>query len=1690
MAEMLGSTTNLLYGYNASWLTKETGNNALFSVTEKALKEQPLLNTNKQGIWGFPEISLHDTAESLLDTLFPYHVNNPSDGTIAPNLPSGSLLISDYNRDSAIKQLSDTLGVNLAVKDCGFALVQLRRHDDTSTHAVNQMNVLVHPNPARIPDEFGVTEDFSRAAADLKRVKPRGSAFSPEHITVNDANEYLKFFTTQGTHFVSNITLGDVIFQVYIMPQKRYDRVKKIYKDSRNKLSGPQAVLFRQYTTDSNTGTFGYVKEYGNILSFSQTETLTASIKKGDWEEDTFAKTNSIFALYQDNASITTETLNSEYKEVTSITTELTSLTLFIEHSRKQIWRRVFKGGIIQKYKKAIQPEFVSYYNYDLADDLKQNELPGFLSNIATPHINTYKAGLDFSTLQFIAAKEVKDFTLYSNYVYNTGQKTTEIPGKEVLISAQLVALENKKLITTLKLTDAAFKSFQFSSQQFYGALMIENTKGDNHYTFVDGLRYISNTDGPNGRYYVTVDADVRKAPDCAVLDKLKNNLHFNFAFAEGNLNLIKSNNCKSELKSFFINSFKWITEIIPSESDDEDLLDLRVRALNAAHVEKNDSQGSFVPILPYKDYEAHIQGILNYLDQIDTTIDHYHTSIEFRKLKELNINIAKDLNKNIIDSGKLLSEYINASVSQQKALADYYKAIIKQKQSEQKKQEDSVNNLFSELTEQQSEINTAIKNYKQAIEDWRVTEAIKLGLTLAGDVFAIGGAIVDPIKGIDELAKFAQLVKKIQKLLKILSATYTLFEDTKKGVAKFKEAQKAFEGVGSILTSDLQWDELIINLDAILSKGPDDPDVKSKKTDVMAAFKIYVKRGKAYVTAKANVQKIASEVYNQQRQKNMIQDQIDRLKVLHTNLNPAQIKDLDKSKIDLIGLTGSLSVIRSQMLGLLAKTFVLKDEALQYTYLQQATPISSFDILGIKGALVTQQGNTITAKTELGEYVPTVTTPIPIEIEVPSESLRDGNVYEFNLQPNLKEFFQYVDVRVLAVVAKVDGIKSTDNGEYLVQLAYNGQPFMDRDVNRDMIVFNTISRHRPYLYKVKGNQPKFTDKGETWSADVNPITPFSTWEISLPNTKTNKGIVFEELTTKITLTFVLKARVHDVKKRMLEKSLRLFTAKNASPIKPSISTLLSQMSGKSVLNSWDVVFNMSLSKINNVLKSQYESLKINDQEYGGKISTNTSIKGANIGNIETYILQKFNINYGYPELVFLVNEGSTGKLEMQITSGTVQNGSKYIGEEDDRALLEALAKKAGLPPDAVKKETIGGKEKLVLQYYNDPNPLETKATLQAVIKIGQVKGLINGNQNILSVVLNMGKGTFSAKDIQIDMSDEQKIAFSDAVKAYFVAHPVNFIINSLDLTGITTLADLKPHQFLFKALKTQNGNEMLQLFIQTNKRETFNYSQTYISTDVPDPIPEGSEASLMINSRIFYGSVLKESLQGDWTFQAEQPSDKTKAWEGIFTQASVHGSVDLSSLNHSSSSGSQYSTTVTDYTYTPKGGNPVKWSLDTMKISTGDHGNMRLQYHRKNTFYFVENSRTTHCSMFHCKTSNYSNNQSSDITLDISASLPVKITETGRKQNIQINASNKSVSIDARTSGGGPCGSDDLQSKINKQLKDNVPEQITKKLNISFDSVSVFALKNLLFPSNNYINLQDAYVPGDLLIIGNFEDS
>ncbi|MDE6635987.1 MAG: hypothetical protein K2K09_05200, partial [Lachnospiraceae bacterium] len=112
----------------------------------------------------------------------------------------------------------------------------------------------------------------------------------------------------------------------------------------------------------------------------------------------------------------------------------------------------------------------------------------------------------------------------------------------------------------------------------------------------------------------------------------------------------------------------------------------------------------------------------------------------------------------------------------------------------------------------------------------------------------------------------------------------------------------------------------------------------------------------------------------------------------------------------------------------------------------------------------------------------------------------------------------------------------------------------------------------------------------------------------------------------------------------------------------------------------------------------------------------------------------------------------------------------------------------------------------------------------------------------------------------------------------------------------------------------------------------------------------------------------------------------------------------------------------------------------------------------------------------------------SSDYSLSISANIPLKISGSGREQKISMTMAAQDCQITGHMSGGGPCGcGDDIQAEFNQQLRAQLPEKLRTNMNMDFDDISLFAVKNLLFVDDDYITFVDVAIPGDVIVTGTF---
>ncbi|AZE51336.1 hypothetical protein C4K04_5698 [Pseudomonas chlororaphis] len=1664
----IGFSTNLIDGLNPDWQPQSGKLDILYPAAKQSMELKDIVWPTTRGQWSFPDITLHENAASLLNELIPYQVVAPSSDVDTPGIGAGALLCGAQGSEASLDQLSNAIGVDLTNAEHRYALVKLRRIDGTDTHSSAASGILVHARPRQPDPSYGLHDDFVSNSTKLphagrSRLQDYGSQLSEDKATT-----VLNSFSEYGTHYVSSVEVGDTILQVFAYSPEKFEPIKKAYADGTgNPLSGPGSQNFVQFTTNSHTGVFGYVEQYGAIICLSNADVFNTTLRNDDWLDSTWSRKNSVFALFNKHPKLSLIDLQDKFTEQAPVSVTLACLSVMLEQKRGLLWQRIFKGAMVQKYRDSIQANFAIYDKRDFVSMLPQ-DTAGLVSYIATPTINVYKTRLDLTSIQFVAAEEVKDFTVLANVLSVTSSVPVAIPGGNINLFAQVLDMRVQGQPRCLQLADDAFDSLQLACDEFLGALVVRNQSGTRYDVIVDGLRFGLNGSGPTAKPVIA--SDVRVLPPASTVPKLIDSLQFSMTFAEAVLS--NQSGCPNDKIQGFVRKYLiWLSKFVPAESSDPEVLALRVRAMDLAHYVTDSAYGSFVPILPYTDYQPYAQSILDYLDRIQLQLAANQQKIDNRRTNELIIDVGKTLNQNIIETGQLIGDIIDANAEQQKDLEGYYDALIKQGHAEADSQQSKLNELKAQLLEAQGEVGQAVQQYKSAVEQWKTMEAIKFGLQVAIDLFSLGAAIIAPGSSLTLVKELARLAQLIQKTLNVLNAGLKLYSDSAAGVKGLKDAQGTLDALDDAQFGNpslLSWDDLNTEFSTVIDSGPDAPDVKQATLVLKAAFSTMVQRGKAVITAQSSLYQIQREIYTNQLQKDLNTKQATRLKALQDKLKPAQISDLDRSSIDLVGLTGELAFVQNQMLAILAKAFLAQDQALQYAYLQPATPITSFSLLKFSAAVVAQNANTIQAKSALAPYLPTLTKPIDYVISgIRPEQLTNGNCYRCAIPMDVPEFSQYVTARIVSVVASVEGVKSTESGKYHLQLAYNGSPFHDRNIQRDPLNFRTPSRARRYEYEIKENSPTFADHGESWSQHTNQVTPFSTWEISFPNTKTNRGLSFDRSSLTIKLSFVLEARIVDPAKAMLHRIAALGVPvpstlrapeHGVAPVAEQVLRLAAEPGSKETLlqhmytqgsctNGWDVVFNMGLNEINDALKDQYTNLK-QRPEFSNTIEIETSSE--EYPNVT--VIDRFTIEYGYPLLSFNTNNSTDAKLEMAILKGEVQKCSK-IGDNPEKC--------------------------------NSPESISGE-TLTAFVPMSKTAGTITveGQQhNVLKVQLEMASGAFSLD--KLELSDATKVAFNKQVKEYFASHEIVFLINQLDLTNIPTLEALKPKNFVFKPLQTPSGNQMLQLFIMTGNRELPSYSQAFLN-NVPEPLPQGYSSSMIIKSERVFRDVLPQSLAtSGWTLQGVDPGNPAKAWSAKFTAASVTATVDLSMLNRTVPS--QYA--LREYSYWMPDGNNVQWSLADMKLTVQSSGQLLYGGRRSQSMQYIERVTLTvvPCLFGNC-TQTFDNTLSTDVSIDAIAAMPLAVSGSGREQSIDIAMEGEGVAVSGKLSGGGPSGSDDLEAQVNQRIKDQIPPQIKRKLSIKFDAISVFALKNLLFPNDNYITFDACAIPGDLLLLGNFD--
>ncbi|KAI0558741.1 Membrane attack complex component/perforin (MACPF) [Gracilaria domingensis] len=1124
---MIGSTADLLRGLESEW-SPTTGS---WSITRPplsiALRKIDLQPEGGRSAWGDLKVTLHDSPQDLLNNLMPCSVHQASDDTLSPKLYTGGMLLGPKNSQKARDDLGRTLGVPIS-EDYSYALAQFRRVDGHQYHPSRPNGIQKH-QAEFLEETIDIAADQFKT--DLRALpRKRGLRMTDQmaQLTMENAAVYLNFFKTWGTHFVSGVTFGDVIMQVFAYTEEKMSKIKLEFD-----VNSSNAQDFVYFTTSSE-GKFGYVEHYGNILNLSNDPSFSQSLSRGDWVDNLWAVGhNNIFNTFL-SSTVPTGLFDYVFRSQTEIHVEFSPLAVYCEFERSDLWQRILKAASATLFLDMIDPNLSSLEFPDFSKVLP-NDQQGVVSHLPTKHINVYKARLELDAMKILERSVVDSFKACA-YVAST-RGNFEIPGDSFQVVAGIIDARNEGSASVLKLTDEAFKKYELACSEFTGILRIENASGSEHDTIADGLVY-----HVDSHDYPEITKDIRIAADMESLDLSGQKRNFHFALTFGSAVLAThaqhaDEESEPEIYSVVRKFLHWLSRAITPkevksdlpkeekaalEETEREMMEIRTRALRMSLFYADTSSGAFVPILPPEAYEDEVLAMTEAAKLMEVLITENLAQIAARKAHEAQIEASVDIKEDVQESGKLIAGFVKASAEKQAAIASSFDNLISAQEREVVRQQAIADRLSGELFTLRSKFDEAGQFLEKQIKILEKQQILQLALNFGASLFAAKTSIAIPANTITDLERFGKSAQRIQKMFNVLQSLQAVYNGVLPEARNISASHRVLAAMGTDSfgnVSVLPWDVVQIQFKSVIRKMPDDASLAVAKADLQLAFETLVLKAKTLMKTQSGIYQIQSKLYENHMQKELAKGQQQDLETLVSNFETSSITDFKVDDVDLVGMTSMLNFRRDQTMHLLAQVFLLQDQALHYEILHNLTLITDFSLLNFLLARSEQKNKVAHAKAILEHSQPVTTTPILYTVSnIPVSDFMDGKDKRIRISPNAPQFSQYSFVRVKALVLSVQGVGTSS--DWSVRLRFDEAPFMDRDMQGHSWTFHTPERERIYEYNAN-NEPKFTDEGQSWSQNQSMVTPFGGWLVDFPVDTEFSGT---EIT--LTLSFVLETRI------------------------------------------------------------------------------------------------------------------------------------------------------------------------------------------------------------------------------------------------------------------------------------------------------------------------------------------------------------------------------------------------------------------------------------------------------------------------------------------------------------------------------------------------------------------------------------
>ncbi len=1698
-AVSLGSGVDLTKGLRPVWNAADPEQWPFFKAKQSPVRATDLDPAQLGTEWNQIEITLHDTVEDLAGALQPLEVKPAHSDPTPGQLPLGRLALGDADREAALKSLAAHLGLDLTEAGLGFALVRWRRANPSVAYPKFEAD-------GRIGKDDAYSALTETARTELSKLRPGPRNDNPEierSPTPEHARRALNAFHEFGTHVISHVTLGDEIFQVFSYRSSAWQQIRDEYRDQPLN-TREDARGFKYYTQKRGSDDIGFVHQVGTPHIRSGDPKFADARSNQKLNDATYAKADSILTLLENRDVL--ESLKSKQVPISFTLAPLSNLCVEpLLHAATvpvaALVRDIFMGVMLLKYDGREQLRFQRQAS-EPPSGLLRFGFDDLQSNIATSRIDLFLPSLTLDQIKLLNPEDVQTLNLFALALQvGTSDKVT-LPGSEVALGSYYVSgrpdtqTQDALKPGVIELSDDAYNKLQCAFGWVDGAIMLRSTSGKERRVLVRGFSLVLNsTQLEAGRWQVSVAEEKSEHLTQSLFERFESSINLSLVVAEALLRAPARTSSQVAKRRLARSYLAWLSVAL-DKVDTAKLSGFANQVLYLTVSAEDPSPAMIVPPFIYQAYEPQVANIQKYAEALIGKLKNLQQQLREERNQAIALQQQQRIEEALKNQADKLNAFFEGTAAYHKDAGGALKQLIEKDSRALTQQLAVVETLRKEYEKKKLDANTELNTYIGEQLEEAHKEILMVVVEGVQALYEVGTVISEKGKGIGGAAKkVLDFAKSVQKLMALIEKLRTVAQKIDKAggktnlVADVKNFLLADTGdFTAQLPNSAQWSNFFIDVRQSLASLP------GGKDKIVDAYEEMVNVGRGWAEAQVRAHDIAREIYANTLRQQVEERQAQRLSELtntaNANGNRAALQP-KTAKVDLVGISGVLQLRIAQALASLAQVLEKQDEALVYETFKAPFQLQSFSLESLYAVIVEQSQQLTPDKLETFEK----RDPITLTVDnVPLAQITNGNYFEheFAIDKAYDRLHSYLyHVRLENYEVELEGltVKSPTNGDqnYSLKVEYVGAPFYDRDRKGETQKFRTPSIVRAIEVnpvKHTNSKPEYLQPTYQGPRPIR-VTPFSLWRVQLLDKLDElkaKNLEFAGNTVKLKYTFHLSAGDTRVAPRTGGRMLRTTALAEPAP-DYSLATFLANLHGKekSALMGWDVVFSLSEKKVNILLKQQWDSKQTALPPLPKITTTFPDVMDDDV----VFDLNLTNVKLGPPKLQFSDSVDNKASLELALEGGgwELKKRGKDEPEEKGKTVKQGTIDKSG---------NITGSVELTL-VHGEVTPDGGKASG----KIG-------------NVILDFTKGAFDSiviKGLTLSGAVTKMIAAEarNALVEHFKKHNFSYSLGALDFTGHAGLIPgLTPHDFFLRTILKDKDHSYLQLFINTNARAANGGEPIYrngrgdmkLGTSVP--IPDGYDCCLMVNSMILFRDILGNGFSGAKleakSFDSSIVDKSELLWSARIKEwFSATETFDLGNnkIRIGDREGKGTTTIVVDNVAITRREDPAPFGGASF---TGLNFNMPEKKWKIDfeSYTYRPPIDMTDQGEFYW-THNYNDWVEAALSMKFNAALAISGEGSNQSVHLALGVSTSAINIGANARLPESCSSpadklrQDMKTAIEKTLPDKIKDQINRT---SFNSISVFALKNLLFPGSNFINLKAIHAPGDLVLLGEIKTS